>query len=164
MRVLWWLLLVVLAGFAVAAATTAVRPATGAAAASSATDGPRGAAVLQYHKHASRDGLYVEPALTQAAARRFHRDLTFDAPLSGPTYAQPLFWAATGPTDRDLLVVATEQNQVYAFDAASGATVWRRSIAPPVSQARLPCGNIDPLGITGTPVIDPASRTVFLTR
>jgi hypothetical protein len=31
-----------------------------------------------------------------------------------------------------------------------------------VPLAKLPCGNIDPLGVTGTPVIDPTSRTLFV--
>ena len=53
--------------------------------------------VLQHHNRATRDGVYVEPALTRAAAARLHRDATFRVALAGPTYAQPLFWAAAGP-------------------------------------------------------------------
>jgi PQQ-like domain len=120
------------------------------------------AAVLQYHRSAARDGLYVAPALTRAAAARLELDPSFDARLDGPTYAQPLFWAATGPADRDRLVVATARNQVSALDPASGAILWRRILGPPVPRRHLPCGNIDPVGVVGTPVIDAPSRTLYL--
>jgi len=39
--------------------------------------------------------------------------------------------------------------------------IWRRHVGTPVPLADLPCGNIDPLGITGTPVYDPASGLVY---
>ena len=119
-------------------------------------------AVLQHHNNAARNGVYVTPALTRAAAAGLHRESAFNAPIQGPTYAQPLFWAAARPGDRDLIIAVTEQNRVYAVDASSGAVVWQRSLGAPVPLRALPCGNIDPLGITGTPVIDPASRTLFL--
>lgn len=121
-----------------------------------------GASVLQHHNGPARDGLYVEPTLTRAAAARLHRDPAFRAPIRGPVYAQPLYWAASLPGDRDLVIVATEQNAVHAVDASSGAVVWQRSLGAPVPRRDLLCGNIDPLGITGTPVIDRASRTLFL--
>jgi len=127
-----------------------------------ATGGDGPASVLQHHHGATREGLYVEPALTRAAAARLHRDPAFRVPLAGPTYAQPLFWAASGPGDRDLLIAATEQNRVSVMDAATGAIVWERSVGTPVPRRALPCGNIDPLGITGTPIIDAVSRTLFL--
>ncbi len=120
------------------------------------------AAVLQHHNSASRSGLYIAPTLTRAAAAGLHREGAFQAPLPGPTYAQPLFLAATRPGDRDMLIAATEQNRVVAVDALSGVLVWQRSLGAPVPLRALPCGNIDPLGITGTPLIDPASRTLFL--
>lgn len=120
-----------------------------------------GESVLQYHKNASRDGVYVDPAITRAAAARLRRDPSFVVKVAGPTYAQPLFLDG-GPGGRDLLFVATEQNQVSAFDARTGQVVWQRTLAPSVPKARFSCGNIDPLGITGTPVIDFASRQLFL--
>src|SRR6516165_6351947 len=54
-----------------------------------ATGGDGPASVLQHHHGATREGLYVEPALTRAAAARLHRDPAFRVPLAGPTYAQP---------------------------------------------------------------------------
>jgi len=128
------------------------------------TDGGIGgnASVLEHHNGPRRDGLYVDPTLTKASAASFHRDPTFAAgSLSGAVYAQPLFFAG-GPGGKDLVIAATEQDVVYALDAASGAPVWQRSLGTPVPRASLPCGNIDPLGVTGTPVIDPASRTLYL--
>src|SRR4029077_13333285 len=47
--------------------------------------------VLQHHRNGTRDGLYIDPLMTQAAAAAIHRDPTFTAPLPGPTYAQPLY-------------------------------------------------------------------------
>lgn len=134
----------------------------GAAVATGAASAVPEAAVLQHHNSATRSGLYIAPALTRAAAARLHREAAFHAPLQGPTYAQPLFWAGVHPADRDLIIAATEQNQVVAVEAASGSVVWQRSLGAPVPLRALPCGNIDPLGITGTPVIDATSRTLFL--
>ncbi|HEY3120466.1 MAG TPA: hypothetical protein VGL15_07575, partial [Vicinamibacteria bacterium] len=124
--------------------------------------GVEGASVLQHHKHASRDGLYVEPAFTKAAAAGLHRDLTFNATIQGPTYAQPLYLEG-GPGGRDVVIAATEQNRVYALDAGTGAAVWERQLGSPAPTAGSGiCGNVNPLGITGTPAIDAASRTVYL--
>lgn len=124
--------------------------------------------VLQHHNHSSRDGVYVDPALTRSAVAGLHVDPAFaGATISGPTYTQPLYLAgATG--GRDLVIVATEQNHVYAFDAATGGkAVWDQALGTPLPKSRLSslragCGNIDPLGITGTPVIDAATRTVYV--
>lgn len=120
------------------------------------------ASVLRHHKNASRDGLYVEPGLTRAAAASLRRDPTFNAAIQGPTYAQLLYFEG-GPGGADVVVAATEQNRVYALDARNGATLWQQQLgAPAPLSGSGVCGNIDPLGITGTPVIDPASRTLYL--
>lgn len=79
-----------------------------------------------------------------------HRDTTFAPPtFTGHVFAQPLFVDGHG-TEPDRLIIATEENVVYALDAASGAMLWTKTLAPPVPLASLPCGNINPLGITGT--------------
>ena len=137
--------------------------ATGAAAVPpTSAPGADGASVLQHHKHASRDGLYVEPALTRAAAAGLHRDVTFNASIQGPTYAQPLYLEAS-PGGRDVVIAATEQNRVYALDAGNGSIVWERQLGSPAPQGGSGiCGNVNPLGITGTPAIDAASRTLYL--
>jgi outer membrane protein assembly factor BamB len=124
--------------------------------------------VLQHHNNPSRDGFYVDSVLSKAAIATLHLDPAFaGATVSGPTYAQPLYLAGSG-SDPDLVIVATEQNHVYAFDAsAGGKPVWDKSLGTPLPKSRLAtlragCGNIDPLGVTGTPVIDAATRTIYL--
>ncbi len=120
----------------------------------------RAADVLEHHHHGSRDGLYVDPLFTQSAAGNLHRDLTFSALLPGPTYAQPLY-VTNGARRRPTLIVATEQNMVLAIDAYDGSWIWASNLGTPVPLSQLPCGNIDPLGITGTPVVDPRNRVVY---
>jgi outer membrane protein assembly factor BamB len=84
---------------------------------------------------------------------RVHR--LWSAPVDGAVYAEPL---AVGGR----VIVATENDSVYAFDARSGSRLWAVHLGTPVSGGSLPCGNIDPTGITGTPVADPAANTVYL--
>jgi polyvinyl alcohol dehydrogenase (cytochrome) len=73
--------------------------------------------------------------------------------LDGAVYASPIVHAGT-------IYVATEGGSVYAF-APNGALRWRTHLADPVRRSDLPCGNIDPLGITGTPVFDPSTGKLF---
>jgi hypothetical protein len=90
-----------------------------------------------------------------------HLDPGFAPRFSGHLYAQPLYWQAPGSTAAEL-IVATESNTVNAIDAATGRIMWMRTLGPPVPLSTQPCGNIDPLGITGTPVIDPSSQALYL--
>lgn len=117
--------------------------------------------VLQYHNGADRQGLYVASGLTYSRAAHLRLDPGFHAEVQGAVYAQPLYWT---PPDGGAarLIVATELNGVYALDARTGRVVWHRQLGQPVPLSRLPCGNIDPLGVTGTPVIDPGSRALYL--
>src|SRR6202142_2330956 len=140
-------LLVIVAG-CVLAATGALLPAKGAV------------NVLEYHNHDSRDGLYIDPAFTPAAAASLKRDTNFNGSISGNVYAQPLYIEG-GPGGRAMIIAVTESNNVYALDAASGSVIWQRNVGAPVPLSKLLCGNIDPLGITGTPVVDLPSRTLF---
>ena len=117
--------------------------------------------ILEQHGNVERSGLYVVPGLTWEAAAQLRRDPTFHADVVGPVYAQPLYWPVPG-SDHALLLVATEQNIVYALDSRSGALAWRTSLGPAVARSSLPCGNIDPLGITGTPAIDSRRQAVYL--
>jgi hypothetical protein len=116
--------------------------------------------VPEHHNHDSRDGLYVDPAFTPAAAAALHRDLAFDGSISGNVYAQPLYIEG-GPGGKAMIIAVTESNNVYALDAADGSVIWQRNVGPPVQHANLPCGDIIPLGITGTPVVDLPSRTLL---
>jgi outer membrane protein assembly factor BamB len=74
--------------------------------------------------------------------------------LDGAVYASPL--AVDG-----VIVVATENDSVYGLDP-SGRQLWHVSVGTPSPAYQRPCGNIDPLGITGTPVYSPRTGDVYL--
>ena len=76
------------------------------------------------------------------------------AALDGAVYAEPLVVGST-------VLVATENNSIYAIDISNGSVLWKTNLGPPVPNSSLPCGNVDPVGITGTPVIDPSSGSIF---
>lgn len=69
-------------------------------------------------------------------------------------YAQPLIVGSE-------VIIATENNTVYALNASTGKVRWSRHLARPVTGG-LPCGNILPSGITGTPVADPATGRLWV--
>jgi polyvinyl alcohol dehydrogenase (cytochrome) len=76
--------------------------------------------------------------------------------LDGQLYGAPL--ASSGR-----VYVATENDTVYALSASTGAVAWSAHLGTPVPSSALPCGDISPtVGITGTPVIDPARAEVFV--
>src|SRR5215467_10771837 len=116
--------------------------------------------VTQFHNHESRDGLYIDSAFTQSAAVNLTRDLNFDGTIVGNVYAQPLY-IENGPGGKAMIIVATESNNVYALDADNGTIVWQRNVGEPVSADDLICTKLDPMGITGTPIVDLASRALF---
>ncbi|MDE3102083.1 MAG: PQQ-binding-like beta-propeller repeat protein [Chloroflexota bacterium] len=103
-----------------------------------------------YHGDAARHG-------TSANVSSFGSVSTaWQAAVDGDVYAEPIVAAGTA-------VVATERNVVYGFDATSGTQRWRTQLGQPVDASTLPCGDIRPVsGITGTPVADPASGTIYL--
>jgi outer membrane protein assembly factor BamB len=103
-----------------------------------------------YHRDPSRSGAeFFAPSIVPATR-------TWTSPaLDGMVYAEPLVY-------RGRVYVATENDSVYALDLVTGAVLWRSHLGTPVPLSALPCGNIDPLGITGTPVIDPASNSIFV--
>ena len=77
------------------------------------------------------------------------------APLDGAVYGQPLVIG-------DEVIAATENDSVYALNRATGKTIWRANVGTPVPQSALNgCGDIFPLGITGTPVYDAANGLVY---
>jgi hypothetical protein len=117
--------------------------------------------VLASRGGANRSGNFTVPGLTWERARSLHLDEAFQARIVGHVYAQPLFWRTPGSTSGRLLV-ATDDNNVYALDAITGSQIWTRSLGKPVPRSALRCGNIDPLGVTGTPVIDEATQSVYL--
>src|SRR5881396_146225 len=114
--------------------------------------------VTQEHNNLYRDGVYIDAGFTPSAAANLMRDLNFDGTISGNVYAQPLY--IEGGPNGPMIIAVTESNNIYALDAVTGTVIWQRNIGPPVTSG-LPCGNINPLGITGTPVVDLASRSLF---
>ena len=117
--------------------------------------------VTQYHNDDSRDGLYIDRLFTQSAAANLARDLRFNGTITGNIYAQPLY-IEDRTSGRTMVIVATESNDVYALDATRGDIVWQRNLGTAVSLSQLPCGNINPMGVTGTPVIDLNSRALVV--
>jgi hypothetical protein len=118
--------------------------------------------VLEHHLHPSRDGLYTDPRFTKAAAAALKRDMAFAGMISGAMLGQPLYGSDVTP-GKDAVFVATEGNDVYSLDGKTGAQNWMKNLGPTVALSALPCGGgIDPYGVTGTPIIDPASRTIYL--
>ena len=115
--------------------------------------------VTQEHNNLFRDGLYVDPAFTLANAVNLTRDLNFDGTISGNVYAQPLY--IEGGPNGAMVIAVTESNNVFALDANAGSIIWQRNLGSAVTSG-LPCGNVSPLGITGTPVVDLPSRSLFL--
>ena len=60
------------------------------------------------------------------------------------------------------MIAATENDSVYAISRATGKTVWRAHVGTPVPQSALHgCGDIFPLGITGTPIYDQGDGLVY---
>jgi len=100
-----------------------------------------------YHRDAARTG--VAPARPAAGPL----SIAWRRNLDGAVYGQPLVIGNT-------VIAATEGDSVYALDRASGRIRWRVKLGTPVPLSKLPCGDIDPLGITGTAVYDPANGTV----
>ena len=76
--------------------------------------------------------------------------------LDGEIYGEPL-------VQDGRVVVATENDTVYSLNVRSGTLLWATHIGAPVPSSELPCGDIAPVvGITSTPVVDPARGEVFV--
>ena len=76
--------------------------------------------------------------------------------LQGQLYGEPLVFGGA-------LFVATQDNLVYALSSSNGSILWARRLARAVPSSNLPCGNLSPfVGITGTPVIDPSRKEIFV--
>ena len=97
--------------------------------------------------------------------------------VSGQVYAQPLYLSNVSIPNQgthNVIYVATEEDQIYAFDADSNQgsdakALWERSFTnpargiTPVPSSDEGCGDLTPwIGITGTPVIDPTTNTMYV--
>ncbi len=104
---------------------------------------------LTYHADVSRSGVATGPSMTDV------QHAWTSPELDGDVYAEPLAFDG-------LVIAATENDSVYALDAATGDVVWRSQLGTPVDSSTLPCGNISPTsGITATPVIDASSGLIY---
>ncbi|HEU5331870.1 MAG TPA: PQQ-binding-like beta-propeller repeat protein [Actinocrinis sp.] len=101
-----------------------------------------------YNRDNGRGGVAPDLQKPGALAVAWH------APLDGAVYGQPLVLGK-------LVVAATENDTVYGLDAATGHVLWHTTLGRPQPHSGLPCGDIDPLGITSTMAYDPATGTLF---
>src|ERR1700737_506725 len=108
-----------------------------------------------------RDGWYPEqPSLTPQLVSGGTFGQLWSTNVDGQVYAQPLL--ANGS-----LLIATENNKVYALDPATGSPRWSSplDLGTPWNPADLNCTDLTPhIGVTSTPVIDPATKTAYLTH
>jgi len=134
----------------------------GAAGAGSGGGAPAdtGASVLERNKHGSRDGAFVEATLTKAKAATMTMDANFMANFNGGMWASPLYME-DGPNHKGAFFAVTTSNMVYALDETSGAVLWMHSIGMAASGTGAGCGE-GPIGISGTPVIDAKTRTLYV--
>jgi hypothetical protein len=123
--------------------------------------------VLTQHNDLSRTGANTaETILTTANVNSTNFGKFFTDSVDGQIYAQPLYVAnlnISGGT-HDVVFVCTENNSVYALDAdTAGITYWQTNLGTPFNPGTLSCGDLTPVvGITGTPVIDLNSGTLYV--
>jgi hypothetical protein len=102
-----------------------------------------------YHGNTARSGA-ARTMPSASGAPRVIKKLAVD----GQVYASPLVIGA-------VTVVATENNTVYAF-SPSFTLLWKRHLGTPSPASERPCGNISPLGITGTPAYAAATGLIYV--
>jgi len=136
----------------------------------------RGENWLTYDHDNARDGANTnETVLTPANVNASQFSKLFSYPVDGEVYAEPLYVAKVviaGQGTHNVLVVATENNTVYALDAdsntgANGGLLWQTNLGLAAVSTnfgvRYHHNLLNPLiGITGTPVIDPVAGTVYV--
>ncbi len=93
--------------------------------------------------------------------------LAWSMPLDGGVWTQPLYMNAlmVNGAPHNVVFETTAQDSVYAIDADSGALLWKRSFLSPGVTAVAGSSinsSMNPVGIVGTPVIDPASKRMYV--
>ncbi len=123
--------------------------------------------VTTYHNDNARTGQNLsETILTPANVNVNSFGKLFQLTLDGKVDAQPLYLSAVSLPQgtRNTLYVATEHDSVYAFDADTGAQLWKVSLLKPgeTPSDDRGCGQVTPeIGITATPVIDRAAGLIY---
>jgi len=111
-----------------------------------------------------------ETVLTPSNVNSTHFGVLFSQSVDGQVLAQPLYLSnlSIAGGKHNVVFVATEHDSVYAFDAdTSGPPLWQKSLVPP-GASTVPHSLVDSvsylpeLGITGTPVIDAATGTLYV--
>ena len=110
--------------------------------------------------------------LNSVSPEHFGRVAVF--PITGYVYAQPLYVPRLNISGslHNVVFVATEHDLVYALDTSSGNQLWNANflttnlpftVVSPLSTDDVACTAIAPeIGITGTPVIDTTSSTLYV--
>jgi len=138
------------------------------------------AGTFTYHNDSMRTGRNQnETVLTPGNVNSAQFGKVFSFPVDGKIYAQPLYVPnvnIAGQGSHNVIYVATEHDSIYAFDADNlqGAPLWQTSFISPGDGITtlsigtdagldITCDSMKPeVGITGTPVIDSASNTMYL--
>jgi hypothetical protein len=128
--------------------------------------------VTTFHNDNARTGQNtLETILTPANVNNQNFGRLFSVALDGYVYAQPLYLQAVNiaGASHNVVYMATEHDSVYAIDADSGTVYAQTSLIPSggttVSSANDlgGCPDLIPeIGITGTPVIDPTTNTLYV--
>ncbi len=132
--------------------------------------------VFKYHNDLASTGQNLkEYALTPATVNSSTFSRLFSCPVDGYIYAQPLYVPnlTVGSVTRNVVFIATEHDSVYAFDADSSSCLqlWMTSFLGNMvttmpwtdTSPTLPTNDVFPeIGITSTPVIDPATGTIYV--
>lgn len=128
--------------------------------------------VLTYHNDNARTGQALhEQILSPANVNSNHFGKLWILPTDGKVDAEPLYAAGVpipGVGERNLLIVATENDTVYGFDADRTNVLWQVSMLGKGERASdsRNCNQVTPIiGITATPVIDRdlgSNGTIFL--
>ena len=118
-----------------------------------------GQSVTQRGGDSARTAHWVQSAFTTVNVSKMAMDANFKANFSGEMSAVPLFLASTTP-GKGLFFAATTQNNVYALDETTGATVWMHNIG--AQRTGGPGPGLNNRGIVGTPVIDATARVIYV--
>ena len=148
-------LLVIVAAYIATTPPTSQRNSTGSvtttptSSTTSATTGSPQSDWITYHHDNGRTG-YL-----QSQSRYSPPTTKWVFTVDGAVYAEPLVF-------RGSAIVVTENDSVYSISLSDSALYWRSNLGTPLPRSELHCGNIDPVGITGTPAIDPSTSVLYV--